>query len=65
MFFNVQKSMSRTKSKLNILTFVYTTLLPLLFKQQKVGGDLGIGKEIKPQTTFLLCSLYAVYTAIL
>lgn len=56
-FFNVvQKSMSRTKSKLNIITFVYTTIeffiLTLLFKQQKVGSNLGTGKEIKTKTNF-------------
>jgi len=48
--------MSRTKSKLNIITFVYTTIeffiLTLLFKQQKVGSNLGTGKEIKTKKNF-------------
>ena len=51
-----KKSMSRTKSKLNIITFVYTTIeffiLTLLFKQQKVGGNLGTGEEIKRKKLF-------------
>ena len=61
--FNVlQKSISRTKCKLNIIRFVYATIqffiLTLLFKQKKAGSNLGIVKE--ENSNFLLCLFYTV-----
>ena len=45
----------RTKSKLNNITFVYSTIqlfiLTLLFRQQKVGGNFRTGKERTPKKT--------------
>ena len=57
-----KKYLCRTKSKLNNITFVYSTIqlfiLTLLFRPQKVGGNFRTGKEIIPKSsswTFILC----------
>ena len=50
-----KKYLRRTKSKLNNITFVYSTIqlfiLTLLFRQQKVGGNFRTGKERTPKKT--------------